>query len=1338
MVFNKFALLTRQSLGKTLTHVPQTFVAGTQSSYSSSTSPFTPFGSHASGKFGKAGNAHLHTSFQGPSSPAAAQGKSGQAASKDGSKNDSGLAAYYDAWQKQHQPGVEEKEWKQFQFTKRIGWKAPTAAVLAGRAREREERGLKADARLEHGGLVRAYSTSAVDDIKESSSDRADAEALVRVDEAIAKEITDTNGSVNATNKNSRELLLSLAGEHGLLITSTDSVASTKPPVLSSDVASNESISSSQRTLANSIQVSGELGADSAAFSKHIVTLKDTKHYAEIPPVFELMLAEGVPPTSEAYNGLLAAAINMPMEKHQRVRKALGIYTNMLEHKVSPDADFHNALIQLLASRALYVLTAMKSMNQQRMRYGGSTESNPSLFKSKDAEYEILAEDSALATAIRIFNLSVQSSQDQQFSSEMYRLLITACAANGKTDEMLRIYNRMETYKIMPTATIFPPMIEALGNCGDLATLVKLYDGYRDLAISNDKGVRAMDGREDNQVYAAVIKAYARWDRFPGGERFLTKILDSYEPGTEDRQGKIEATQDAVFVNAFIQQHLDSASFSDAFKVVEASPLTDKARDEAFANISVAAADSNMIDLATNAYGNIHESSKRNTEAAIAMLALHIRQGEIELARGYWSSILAAPQIGASFVEPAAMYVTALVQNGLVDEALTQSREAFARIRESASARTDIVEEIDEAIEVIGATVAKAGIRPSGPAVVDFFRAMVENRGLVTPIAEEMMAGLGYEEILDLSVQDLTLVLQAQADMIAHRVPQLDVGHADRFAHLIGLVRASRIAPDRSTFKLVERAAQQLSSQRPELLTQWQNYQQSFITPPYTPVPYTPQPMTPVVTNTSIANSYDPYAATTDIRGSNIMADVLDSHRAGTLAALNEALSRLRDMRRIGRHPRYIVYSKLITAAAKERRTDIIRDMHALAEQDIPLVAHYPTVRHGWTLILDAMVAAWLTVGKRALAGDFHQELLKIGSAPSANTFGLYITTLKESAKTSDEASEAVRIFHQAQSQGVEPSSFLYNALIGKLGKARRINDCLGHFTEMRKLGIRPTSVTYGTIVNALCRVSEERQAEDLFEEMEGQSNYKPRPAPYNSLMQFFLTAKCDSAKVLAYYERMKSSNIQPTMHTYKLLIDTYATLEPIDFAAAEGVLKTIRASGQKPEAVHYASLIHAKGCNLKDMDGAKQLFDAVINKGEVAPQACLYQALFESMVADHNMALAEPMLEDMAARGVSMTPYIANSLIHGWANANNIDGAKDIYDSIGMAKREPSTYEAMTRAYLTTGNRAGAIEVVNEMKSRRYPSAVENKVLDLLGPDPSQAASHQSTHAEILDAQYA
>src|SRR5437667_10211575 len=181
-------------------------------------------------------------------------------------------------------------------------------------------------------------------------------------------------------------------------------------------------------------------------------------------------------------------------------------------------------------------------------------------------------------------------------------------------------------------------------------------------------------------------------------------------------------------------------------------------------------------------------------------------------------------------------------------------------------------------------------------------------------------------------------------------------------------------------------------------------------------------------------------------------------------------------------------------------------DILGMARHDVPLIPQYNVVKYGWTSILDAMVAACLTVGDRSLADKYHQELLHMGAAPSANTFGLYITTLKETAKTFDEASEAVKIFHRAKSEGVEPSSFLYNALIGKLGKARRIDDCLFYFGEMRGLGIRPTSVTYGTIVNALCRVSDEKFAEELFEEMETMSNYKPRPAPYNSLMQFFLT----------------------------------------------------------------------------------------------------------------------------------------------------------------------------------------------------------------------------------------
>jgi pentatricopeptide repeat protein len=362
------------------------------------------------------------------------------------------------------------------------------------------------------------------------------------------------------------------------------------------------------------------------------------------------------------------------------------------------------------------------------------------------------------------------------------------------------------------------------------------------------------------------------------------------------------------------------------------------------------------------------------------------------------------------------------------------------------------------------------------------------------------------------------------------------------------------------------------------------------------------------------------------------------------------------------------------------------------------------------------MVGACLTLGDRQLAAQYHQELLDMGAAPTANTFGLYITTLKESAKTFDEASEAVKIFHRAKSEGVEPSSFLYNALIGKLGKARRIDDCLFYFAEMRALNIRPTSVTYGTIVNALCRVSDEKFAEQLFEEMESMPNYKARPAPYNSLMQFFLTTKRDKSKVLAYYERMKSKGIEPTNHTYKLLIDTHATLEPVNMPAAEAVLDLIRSTGEKPEAVHYSSLIHAKGCVLHDLEGARAIFDSVLADRSIRPQACLYQALFEAMVANHQFSHTESILQDMSSRRVEMTPYIANTLIHGWANEKNIEKSRAIFEAVGRDKREPSTYEAMTRAYLAVEDRQSAKRIVQEMLSRGYPSAVSGKIMELVG----------------------
>lgn len=1306
MVFKSFSHLARPSFSKGFGHgYAQSFVAATQSSYASSTTQYP-----RPSRPGRPQTAQLHTAFQNYSGSSGvatkpSHGTTDNVERKDGDPN---LRGYYEALWKRQQSGEDAKEWTQFQFAKRIEWNPPSV-VPSGNAQQRVDLPSSKDASLNRGHLDRAYSTSAVDDIKKAEDEVAEAAAVAKVDEAIAQVITQIQDSSASLDESQN------VGH--MIIENTTFGTSEKSSTPLSVSSVNTASPGSNGTAATSVE-----GSRARIFSKQISKLHEQQSYGQIPPVFESMVLQGVTPTVGDYNALLESAIHLPIAKHQVVPKALDIYSDMLRRKINPDTTFYSSLIEVLSHRALDVVQMKDLLNKKRSRFGGIIRSKGFLFASNEAEYDILAQDDALSNAVKVFRLSTSLDSERHYTAEIYQSLITACALVGEVEDMISAYTHMESHKVKPIASMFPSMIEAFARSGDLRSAVECFNEYKKMAVADDAGQFTIIDRKDNEVYAAVVKAYAICGRDDGGHRFFDKIVSSYAKVGEDGKKHLEVVQDSVVLKAFIENCLDTSDFAGAINSAEERSLSPFARSQAMASICITAADHGDVEHANKAFQYLSSNASEFPTAVIAMLVLHLRHGKLDAASEYWTLLT---KMDETVVEPTVLYATGLVSNGLVDQGLMQAREGFARIRAgilATKSQNEITEEIDEAIETIGSFLSDSHVIPSPTASMSFLWAMIENGGLVSPVAEQILAGLGPEEVGNLSWQDMILALQVEAGLLGNGELTQDVAHSARFAHLFEIAVGSGVELGERTAGLIEKALNKLAVERPDLISRWQSHQRVY--KESTPVQrsFTPQSTPAILSAAPMTDSYDPYANTTDYRGSTIIADELENRRSS--AGLNEALARFRNIRRAGRHPRYIVYAKLISAAAREGRTNLIHDILGMARADIPLLPQYSVVHHGWSAILDAMVGACLTVGRRQLAAQFHQELLDMGAAPTANTFGLYITTLKDSTKTFDEASEAVGIFGRAVSEGVVPSSFLYNALIGKLGKARRIDDCLRYFQEMRAASIRPTSVTYGTVVNALCRVSDDRFAEQLFDEMESMPNYKPRPAPYNSLMQFFLTTKRDSKKVLSYYNRMQSMNIQPTMHTYKLLIDTYATLEPVDLSAAEGVLATIRSSGERPEAVHYASLIHARGCVLHDMEGARRTFDEVMAAGEILPQACLYQALFESMVANHCVADTEEVLSQMSANRVGMTPYIANTLIHGWATEKNTAKSKAVYDSVGMDKREPSTYEAMTRAFLTAEDRDGVLATVHEMLSRGYPSAVSGKILDLVGHGMSRVGS--------------
>ena len=1258
---------------KSFTHGgAQTVVAASQASYAAQNSHATPFADNLLGRWRKSEKSKLHNVHHQIESARHASTHAVPNTRPDLGHNDSGLEKYFDAWQKYQRNEIKEKEWQQFQFARRLEWQPPTT-VPEGKAGDgsavvdEEVEGIVRDASVAP-PLKRSYTTSALNDFGIIFGQ--DEAARAQVNDAIAEEIFRSKDDLEISPKSQP---LDLASVRNPSVSEQPSASS--PATVYTPVESHEDL----------------IASDSQVFTEELVYLAESKQYAEIPTTFQAMLRAGVQkPSPAAYHALLESVLGLTLSKQKRVPKALEVYSDMLKRRVTPSVATFGILIDLLAARASESVTARKDLEDRLTRYGGLEGQNQFLFRSNESQYTMLLEDSSITIALTMFNRALQDGSEM-LPSAVCSALVRACAEQGRIEDMSAVYEHMISRSMAVASNVFPPVIAAYGTTGDLKSAVNCYDAYKDLAVANSAETHEMD-RVDYEVYAALIKAYGSADRLPGGLKFLSAIQADITDSNE-----LNKLRGIVALQALLPLAIEEGVYQDAFALSRS--LTGDAFAAAMSKICIAAADSNLEAQSFQAFNALAKVSPDLTNPAMAMLAMHVRNANVEAAEQYWNILESAPA-SMSFVEPTTMRAIAMIATGQSARGLGQTRHMFARIRdaqpESAQAKT--AERIDEAIAVIGRYMLGGKTALPAGSSVELLRIMTENGALVDHIAEHIVARLGPEQIAQLTPADVELLLRIQAGMIV-RESTADIAGPARFGCLLENIVAKAIMPSPETETMIERTL--INIDHAELSRLWNNYR-------YPPTPaFTPA----LVQAPAFDESFDPYAARTDVKASNAINELLERPHG---RRMNEALTKFRNMRRVGRVPRMFTYGKLIEGAAKENNFDMARDILEMAKQDVPFDARYRVVRFGWQQILDHMVAGCLNLGLRDLAARYHQDMIELGFSPSANTFGLYITTLKENTKTFDEATEAVRIFHQAKAEGVEPSSFLYNALIGKLGKARRIDDCLFYFAEMRNLGVRPTSVTYGTIVNALCRVSDEKFAEEIFEEMESASNYKPRPAPYHSLMQYFLTTKRDRSKVLSYYERMRSKGIEPTLHTYKLLIDTHATLEPVDMQAAEAVLADMAAAGLQPEAVHYASLIHAKGCVQHDLPAARAMFDTAL-AATVRPQPCLYQALFESYNANHQSELADSLLADMRARHVEYTPYIANALIHGWTLEKDLNKAKQAFARVPTSKREPSTYEAMVRACLAAEKRDDAKQVVKEALGRGYPSAVAGKIAELV-----------------------
>lgn len=439
-----------------------------------------------------------------------------------------------------------------------------------------------------------------------------------------------------------------------------------------------------------------------------------------------------------------------------------------------------------------------------------------------------------------------------------------------------------------------------------------------------------------------------------------------------------------------------------------------------------------------------------------------------------------------------------------------------------------------------------------------------------------------------------------------------------------------------------------------------------------------------------------------------------------------------------------------IAVTGKQGELDAAATLYRLSVEAYNRRIQDPKARaHAIYLATNSILIGYAQKGDMVRAKAYYDQIKEMGFFPDGNAYASLL--LGSATCATDEATDALTIYDEAKRHNVKPTTFFYNVVISKLAKARKLEPALMLFDEMRQFKVPANSITFGAMISACVRAGSEPQARRLFGEMLSSPSYQPRVGPFNNMMQFYVRQQPDRARVLEYFGELRRRHIRPSAHTYKLLMEAYASIAPYDMPTAHRMLtEMVRRDKLAPQAAHYATLIYSYGSLQRDVTSAERVF-AEMTKARLRPDEAVYQAMLDALISNDQMDRAEDMYARML-RDIkkSASPYIENLFIRGYGRRGTLEKAEAIFEAMSDDKllhvqpsgstanstssdsssqssiesttagetvvvREPSTYEAMVTAYLHNDMLHKAKEVLDRMIQRDFPPKVVATVADLI-----------------------
>ncbi|KAL9560045.1 hypothetical protein MBANPS3_000110 [Mucor bainieri] len=982
---------------------------------------------------------------------------------------------------------------------------------------------------------------------------------------------------------------------------------------------------------------------------------------------------EAAPPLSTQTYEAVIQAYGKLRKINQPLTPMMNAYHDMISTGVRPSSQTYALLIRSLCNRDSEVQKTVSMLKRQIARTGNTVHNLGDLESENNME-----------KALALFNKAVNEKSTQDFDTELYNTLLRGLSYKGNTQDGLFIYEHLESaHNATPNGMTFATLMSMFGTAGDLAAVRECFNEYKTLK-------KHLPTHDTTYVYNAFVYAHVNAGDIPGALDIIENVM------VQDRVKITILPFNKIVRRACFDGNMDTVD--SVLAKLEADTKLPNPDASTYGMILSAYSHLKDFDKATKVYHNLlnHDISKQYghlADYAFACTNNHMPDQALDVVRAMTSRGL---ELDSNLCKGV---VLSFVDNGRMDDAVTTLKsliglytkhsflDANSPVSDLALDLTLKCQDLGSALSILQ-VINHYSIRPT-PAVCEAVVGLYQDAKANPDVWQRVSKDMNERSFFTLYD-------------IAFRKENTPEGFCKLAFELLKDMHALNVSPSASLYVRV--LTRMKKYEATEYEARWKEEFAPYMAAIEDHIKDAKAPTKNNNNKAEDAESVIKAPANMTVESDLLSAAALDAALGGKF---DEALEVLNSkIIQQGKVPTPEAVRDMIQLSTKQGRLDAAEDIYKTVIGSMDLLEGARKQR-GYHAVYNAMLVAHARHGDLSSAKVFYDKLREHDLYPDGDAYGSLLACSANS--TTDESTDALAIYEESRKHNVRPTVYLYNVILSKLAKCRKIEPVLRLFSEMKQLGVTPNSITYASVISACIRCSSESRAAQYFQEMISSPKYQPRIGAYNSMIQFYVQQKPNREKALEYYSLSKQFNLKPSLHTYKLLMEAYANIPAYDMLTAHKLLTEMsKRHGYRPTAGHYATLIRSYGCLHRDVQSAVAVYNEMQKAGIKADET-VYQAM---------MNTAQDIYSDMLKQGTKSSAYIENLFIAGYGAQGQLHKAEEVFSRMGDSgslAREPSTYEAMAKAYVENGEKSKAVQVVQQMRSRDFPPKVVDGVTQLI-----------------------